>query len=1173
MTDWFRSGSHRVRIFLGTSLLLALAATARAGEPTLAETFDHTARCRGAEYVIGRDLLLTQGERLRPLLADRRADPHWGARQLAAALTLRLDDPARVEALRLTLDRDTLTVTTDDIPILIEILRENGLAKDRRSPHNIVAVASVRCLGLLRAVQAVPVLIELLDGSHRADCEPVYQALVQIGAPARALLLERFRVVAVGEPRTSTEHDSMRGSCRVARALGRLGGSGVEAVLLEKFAAMERAGQVEAVAEALLDLRSEAGLAAIFDRQLEVLAKRRLRLQAVPTDHLPGYGALRETLRGYGEQLEPFLSERSTPDGTLAERVLAGGLRFELEHPEEAGNFYRALGRARQQRWRGFPGEPGPTPEEEETAGREHYWSEKRRWGYERRPGAVPVSLRREAAQAFFDVPDIEWLARRTSDDLDTEIVIGALLGPLRDRPAGEVPLILADREDPRMLEVYRELLEIPDPPRWPRPAPYVPQLVAAMLRIGDAGAIPLLQLIIEREAAGPGYPGSRYREALPLAREALAFFERGDGDYGALLDSAQPEVRLAAARTLSRTGDLRALPVLLDAVLADPEGAYLRLRPSILSLGTAALPGIAARRETTVELLSRVVFEALTFRLKDPDGARRVDGVIRRSVPVIRHIKGPQLSDYIAGGKKAASQLKAGDRPIIEEITLFPLEHGLRRVALFALTEQGNEPSIPVVVRVARTDRSAAVAALEMFGPAGLLAAKEIPLPDPARPAFGPRGTRHAAAAETLARAKDPLAVDKILDVLTAPEPEEYSAMQAARRQTVEHLQLAAGIHDERFVEPVIHLLTTTRWHDVQKAAFEVIGWYEDERIVPLCLPHIPERLDSAPLRALVRQLKSEVGPVIFARFMEAGDEGEKLRYATALSRLRRHGTYRGYQDPAPDDSAERREAVKGSEELALQALGTLLETASRNTQRKAAEELGNMYLFEENPAALEQTLTWLLTEPEPPRSLVYRLWESKLPGAAEALLLSYIAGEEKVGCVAEALGRLGHRPALPALIRGLERGLEQTTPHRHAVPEIAALARLSEKGRVRVLQLLESDAATPFKVEAAYSLGEAKYEPAFDATEVLLGVLLEKGLSPDDGTPECGHIRRQESVAVGAAAHALAKMSPAKAHRSLSLLLMTEERERLREIILSTLASIAWKYPELKPAPAELR
>lgn len=1174
---------------------------------SLEQVFERTKECRGIEYAVGRDLLASQGERILPFLVAHADDEDWRARMLAAALEIRIRTPDRATEVSRALAhafswptlqdphtdrvnvmwrRHTPTglgppqhtiLTRADVGLLAEVLREGGSSATSR----INGVAAVRVLGLLREARAAPALIETYDGYTGDDFEVVHEVLVAIGEPAVGPLSKRLRHAATDEPRSYEERIAMRASAPVAEVLGRIGGPEAEAVLLECLPDMHRKVQVLAVSRALASLRVERAVSLVFEKMRESLAVHRLPDPQNRGDHLAGYAEMRPILLAFGDSLARFLREHSGAGHTLAERALGAGLLFEHDTPEEADAFYRAHARAHglEERWRRLFGGWWRTDETYDAVaeGRSHFWE---RWGWRRggpRRVPPPIPLLLEGGFAFSDVEDLERLARLTEPDLAYEVVAEALLHPLRFKGAGPVAFALAERGEARVLDLFDKLLEPAPPPRLPYPVPYVGELVEALLFLDDPGSVPLLQKILDHAAGPPSNRNAWYREAVDLAEAALAFFAASDKERAALLESEHAAVRLSAARVLARLGDPRGLDTLLDAMLAADSEGYEPVRTDVLRLGGAALVGIAVRRGAATDPRTTALLDALSARIERVDGGTRIDRAVAHGLPPSSRHRAPQLTDYAAAGKRLAKHLGAKARPVLEEIALLGARHGESRLATFALASIGDERSIPVIVAVARRDPAAAAMALEAFGEKGIEAARRIPKPDPERPAFAGRGRRHIAAADALTRTEDPRAVEKILEGLNEPEPLDYGVMRERRYRPrmVEYLRLAFEHHDERFVEPVIRLIRDCRWPEVREEAFRVIGFYEDERIVDLCLPHIPQTYarDDTALRALVRQLGSQCGPFLLEHFESAADEDTKLRMARALARLEEHGAYHYGRNVEEDDVATRREAVKGSGALAIRALRSLMEEASPETQAKAAAELASMNYLAKEPEPIEILVGWLAGHPSPPHGVLCHLEETKPEGVGDALLASYRIGNLEWVGTARVLGVLEHEPALPFVLEALERRLAGNPEKPSDLPEMETAVRLGTGGREKVLDLLRSDLPSPIRVRAACLLGSAGHDPAYEPIRDLFLSFVERGYPPNDGTSRARDARSRHHSALRTAAGALARLRPETAYTLLVRVLMRTEDPALRKVLVSGLLEIRHRHPDLRPEPTRLR
>lgn len=1171
--------------------LAGLSPLARSGEPTLAHVFERTARSRGMEYRIGRDLLFSQGERILPFLREQTGSDDWRRQALARALVFRLERPERAKAVLEALrwryghvqpaeDGSGITwrvqrwngrahdpvyefvVRSDDAALLIDLVREWGIHTYSSSVPATAAWVCVDALAHFQVEEAIPALIEGYDTAGYGNVDRLHEALERFGPAARRALVERVETGpdALGSVSPEERYASV-GTTYAAIGLGRVGGQGAAKTLLERLGRARTDHLAHSCGLALVHLGATEAIPLVFDR---LLSRAQPPSSESHGSAHRGYRDFRPVLLGFGRALVPFLRARTAVGRPLDERAVATGLLFDVEQEEEAAAFYAILGRRENRPRHEAPPFVGPEVEEPtlEDLGRNVFWRGSHRWNPRPADIHIPTPLAIEIAWAFPDVPNLSTLARLEDPRLAREVVGALLSGPLHRRRAGPVVLAVAESRAPGVLDLFSSLIESEPPPGW------LNSIVEATLLLGDPQAATLLRRFVERAEDTTSHSSGRFREVRPLAEEALAFFEQeGTAGLAAMLSSEHEAVRFAVARILARQGDPAGLDLLLDATTSAPRGAYEERRADVLRLGEKALPGIAKRHAETSDLRLQTIYDALRFRIEQPREAKRIDAAVQAAMPRVRSRGGPKLSDTSRGGERLAKSVGKDARPILAEYAVAGRRWSKSRVAVFALAAHGDPATIPLIVLVAPHDRPLAVSALEMYGEPGIEAAKRIPRPDPAKPAFASRGRRHVVATETLANAGEEIAAERLLDGLGEPIPTDVKERRKWRERMVSYLHVARARRDPRLVDPIIRLLEADSDRRLVQAAFDVLGLQEDARVAPLCIAHVPAHHyhSDAAMRALVRRLGKQAGPALLASFHEAADERAKLRLARALARLRMHGAF-GVGLP-PHDLQERTEAVAGTETLALDALGSLLQTASEGVQEEAADELARMWVFEQSQSALALLVPWVAGRPEPPGSVVIRLAEGKAEGAGPALLAAYRAGSLSRGDVAKALGDLGYEPALPFVIEGLERRLENLAPGHQHVLEVHALIGLGEEGRRRAATLLERDLPVAVLSRVALLLGNAAYAAAYEPT---LKLLREQLALP---VPTEREARAAFLGDLNLLAHAVGNMNPALARRELTLALMQAEDGSIADKLRSALGTIDMRHPEVEAAPTTLK
>jgi HEAT repeat protein len=1166
---------------LSTCLSVPLAA----GELSRERVFTRTSGFSGTSYKIGRRLLESQGKAILPFLREKVRSKDWRQRDLAGALILRIEKPAQAALWRRTLSgwnhtftyRDDGTIlvkfdpreaqyakrtgkaapsaasvvlTKEVVPLVLDFMREVSGDISRGSGPTGSWQRGLAALKHFAAPQSAPALLHWYTGNWRSG-PAIVEALVRIGKPAVPMLREMVRNCPTEWPDSDTDAHRriretnagpMRTAGGAARALGRINDRRSVRMLVAKLEKATYAEQVEAFCEALGEIAEPSGAAVVFAQLLRTVGIQRKSRGGHSSDD-PEYHNVRRAMATFGKSAEKFLRKRAGKRRPLAERAIAAGLLFEIQHPGKVAKFYDAFGRMLLVQRRARRGHPHKDDAADpRLLGRADFWG---RYSFLREDTlgklTVPPELLAERAYVFSDIADLQEVAV-TDKDLRFDLLADALKLPGGRRGGGQARLarLLAATGDQRAVEVYARFLEKEYPPC---------SVIEAMLLLGSARAVPSLEKLVRRAAAEKRR--NRYlEEAAGLAAAVLPVLKGEAKHLVKLLDHEKPSVRECAARCLARKGDLRALPVLVKAAAAAAAHGrqrqkHLELREALLRLGQAAVEPLGKLGAAATEWREKLLCEALALRLAKPELAAAFEKAGRvRDRGFMMH-GGPSVGTYQAAGKRVAKATGKQAVPLLEVAVAAGADCVIPGVALFALAEFKQERSIPVIVKslagqrwYVRRGSNLAAIALKQFGEKGIAAARNIPKPDPARARYSYRSRRHRGATEALTLAREVKGVENIIDGLKLPVPTDRKEYFGWLRRTQIYLQLARKYHDKRLVDPVIEILGK-KPDQLWTGALGVLAEYDDPRVVPLCVKFLVKYEDYRPsepaVNGIVKRLGKEKAAAFLVKTMaEATEPRVRAGAASALGHLSSPSSW--YWGPV---CKQAKEQVEAAADTWKQAAGPLIKAlADRDgvVQVAAARALvvatsgGGGTIRDRSP--VKPLAAWAKSAPKPSMPVIEYLACSGDPAAGEALLAAYRASGRKNRRIVSALGKLKHAQAVPDLWQALQDRLAGKD-WRWGCPEIAALGQIGEDGSRKLHGVFRKPPTLAVQIMVADALCRNGYKKAFPEIQNLLEELVAAGPSNPRLQPRADSTKPRElSYLVTSLAESLVRLDARRAH-----------------------------------------
>jgi HEAT repeat protein len=614
-----------------------------------------------------------------------------------------------------------------------------------------ICLAAVRGLGgEAEVAEEARALLRQYEGG-RGEPAATVGKLVGLGKAALPVLREVIRQGPLEWPARSVPgaaqvHERNRKaifeSMVAALALGRIGDPESIGLLLEK---LERAGhpeQVAAFCDALGRMRVAEGLEPVFRRLAAVGGSVHARRRTPYDSH--DYFPLREAMVAFGDAAREFLRKQLAVDQPLASRAVATGVLFEIERPDEAAAFYRA--------WGGHglaeaalvaPGTLAGKPRPDlEAIGRQGFW---RPASHRFAPPrvAVPPALLVEAGYVLARLQELAPLARLKEEALGLDVAAAGLvraddrrwLNKREGRAVRELARALAERGDERAIKVYAQLMERSMPA-------FTATLLEALVILGSPKGAPVLEEMARRAEEWDKRWNPRERLAYQgIGRVALAAIPALKGQNAPLVGLLKDEwatVPELAARVLARRGELRALPVLVEAASTLREDDHRSVRDAILALGEAGMLRLDELRKAVPDWGQRLVCEACALRIERPELAAAFDRAAEGPHPVFGIYSShapPDLGAFRIGGQRLAQAVGLDALPLLEAALAFRADEVSPHMAAFALAHFGRERSIPALVAAfpeTRRLRSGhpILIALEAFGEKGAKAARKLTNP-----------------------------------------------------------------------------------------------------------------------------------------------------------------------------------------------------------------------------------------------------------------------------------------------------------------------------------------------------------------------------------------------------------------------------------------------------------
>jgi hypothetical protein len=395
---------------------------------------------------------------------------------------------------------------------------------------------------------------------------------------------------------------------------------------------------------------------------------------------------------------------------------------------------------------------------------------------------------------------------------------------------------------------------------------------------------------------------------------------------------------------------------------------------------------------------------------------------------------------------------------------------------------------------------------ALAAFGPEGAGLAAQIPPPAPGRFDTGIRMTQHRGGVRVLAENKDIRGIEEILSGLKTLQKDTALDIWSTRAGI--YLTAAGQYHDDRLVEPLLHILQTKAdpYERHHKQVIRLLSAYSDARISPAIIECIKidfdpnlfheHELESTPylqneaITALSRLHGEKTAAFLLDAFPRSVDSKLRFGIVVALGKLSCPAAWSADRFK----SEQERESAAGL--TRKQALPVLLQALqSSQPQDSAAAAHAIAWLASRCMPPDAKTIAALTAWCERSRRSFERL--SKLLGdhgtpETGRVLLDVFTSESswRSSGLVGALTKLKPPGTVEVFTRNILSNCEKNMNHCYPTSQLHALTSCGPEGLQALMAILETTGNIHCKAEASCSLGEADYAPA---AEAIAGALRE--------------------------------------------------------------------------------
>jgi len=1094
--------------------------------------FQDGAKWRGEDYVRTRQSLVEKGKAIIPFLEQKTKSPDSREKLFAKILISRINNPEMVQTWHKNLmspiynqydisktvrtynrkiDWHRLPKEAVDVPAshLVDVLWEYD--KPDSTDHKEATAVTLQFY-LAPDMEALDAVIEIIPSEYKL----VYltgNAVVKLGSPA----VPRMRQVLVrtvkmrpSAPQYSQkltkqqrkEWDKYRRqkyrACIAAYVLSRLNDR--ESIpLIAKCLADETTDYTysEELSADLAHMKAVEAVDSMLDITITAAVNRH-----EGSDVRPGYFSLRSHVKSLGPEILPALRNRLNAAQEEAEKIVLNSLITELSS---------TIGK-----------------DKEVAQLRESFW-------FNRTTEAL-LKLHKLTGEDIF--PELSRLMlghrKRPEKSVDEMERTAACLafGTLKETRA--IPLLTEGiRNQHEFLELNLNKRQAhkdaaPFDPQKAREAGYTfgqEKEIAKILAWGDTCLL-ALRRIGGNEAKQAIATASQYPEYKTRGEISLLLMEGKTDEILKHLQSENRAFREEAALALLELQDKRATYELLCAAARRQGPSYEKWKNYARSSRKDISPVMNELAKST-NVREQVLAEAMLIEQQSSEKAEKCRRLLQEAARRAARKRVISIGDVISAGREVATKIEESFIPLVEEVCVFG--HGVfqRGVAAFALAEFKKTRSMYVLAESFNMGSvgggNPAALALAEYGDKGAELAAKAPPPTPGQYNTGRRMTRHRAAVQLLAEQEDIRGVDEILKGLDTLKKDKSLDMWDHRMRI--YLSAAEKFHDQRLVEPLLHILTTDEMLEHHPKVIHLLSAYDDDRLVPLFMeklatpelklykPNRTEQIEKDPrggriykeaLTALTRRLGQNTPEYLIEQFNESKNDKIRAAALLALGDLSLpFNPNESWSVKCFNDKKDREKAAAKVRKLAYPVLVEALKDSSADVNHMAALGLailatGNLYAsIAPDLRAVEPLTEWCRRENRCFYIAADYLGNhgNKQTGQVLLAILKSQPPTKGNSQIVYALEKLKPKGTVPILLRNVEAIAPTFKLGYDRLPELQALAKFGPEGAKALLTIFNSTDKLPVKIESARLLGQVRSKQAVDAIAAFLLNLIAEG------------------------------------------------------------------------------
>jgi hypothetical protein len=602
-------------------------------------------------------------------------------------------------------------------------------------------------------------------------------------------------------------------------------------------------------------------------------------------------------------------------------------------------------------------------------------------------------------------------------------------------------------------------------------------------MKLGGEEAIRYFEEIVAKRAVEPGGNPNhgkhlQWRHAADLAERLIPAVRGDENALLALVEGEEAALRPIAAELLARRAHPKGIEKLIEFAIQARGSEHQRYRDLLVTQKEMAAENLEARLLATKDWRERLFAEAVLLRIREPETVLAFQRGISASSRPWTLAMPPTVEFHFANAKLMVEQAGKEAYPLIEAAAASQTDCSNSLLALAAI---GSDRSLDLLIRMLphlSPERRPQVAfALQQFGPRGIEAAKTVPAAIQGMAGFSSRRGAHLAATEARVAAGDQTSLESILAGLAALPPANVKDFEGKDmrkwhqwiERTQAYLGHARAFRDPRLLEIGISLIRNEHPF-LEDSAINLVGDYDDPRVVPLCWDILSKKRpenklwdpDTAALDVLVVKLGKDLISGLAERFPSEPSSELRTKWIQIMARLDDDSFWKRPPHLEREAVLELRvlliRAIEDSPpEIQFLAAGLLAELSmGRTMEVNDYDGTGvrpELRQRKNKPANIDRMATtpllaWSRKQQRVPDEVIQYLERDGHPDAGEVVMRLYLNSNPRSPVIATVLGTLRYQAALPEIVKAATTDTTSGKRYFYA-SDLAAINEFGDEGR----------------------------------------------------------------------------------------------------------------------------